>query len=296
MLNAVTSGAYSQYKNLCQQLRAEYDVRESQELSFLILEKLYGVGKADVLSDKGIKISEESQSKQASILNRLLKGEPMQYVFGEAEFCGMTLKVNENVLIPRPETEEMTEWLLSIIRNNQWLSPRVLDLCTGSGCIAISIKKAVEESDVTGIDISDGALLVAEENAKVQGTDISFVKDDVLSGLSVFIASNGKSSFDVIVSNPPYVCEREKTDMEDRVLDYEPSLALFVPDDDPLRFYREIIKISQSLLKPNGLIMMETNRLYAGRVGEMLETSSFRNIEIRKDIFGNDRMVKGEKI
>ena len=219
--------------------------------------------------------------KLDSALERLAKGEPLQYVIGTTSFCGSTFKVDGRVLIPRPETAELVDW----VAEDAAPGGSLLDVGTGSGCIAISLAHRLPGWKVQGWDISEGALEVARDNNTLNGTEVEFRKVDILK-------AEQDCRFDVIVSNPPYVMESEKGQMEDTVLDYEPHLALFVSDNDPLLFYRAIAEFGKKALVAGGKLFFEINPLEASALKEMLEKEGYHNIELRKDIFGKQRMIK----
>ncbi|MBR6077759.1 MAG: peptide chain release factor N(5)-glutamine methyltransferase, partial [Paludibacteraceae bacterium] len=219
------------------------------------------------------------------ILERLLSGEPVQYVLGEAEFCGHTFCVTPDVLIPRPETEQLVDWAKDVAA--QYASPRILDIGTGSGCIAVSLAAECRGSRVTAWDVSDGALAVARGNALRNAVDVSFVKCDAL------VRDSYVGDYDVVVSNPPYIADSERTQMERNVLDYEPHLALFVPDSDVLRFYEAIAEGSLGLLSGGGSLLFEINQAYGQAVVDMLVRKGYRDVELRQDYIGRDRMVRG---
>ena len=246
-------------------------------------------------------------------LVRLESGEPIQYVLGSVEWCGMKIGVEPGVLIPRPETEEMVQMLGSRV-GKRGTTTRILDLCTGSGCIALAMKQKFPEAYVEGWDISDKALSIAKKNAETLNLDVEFRKVDVLQfkgssrghealnvlllatkrGLSLqrsFLQGDFKG-FSLIISNPPYVCQEEKKEMDRNVLEHEPHEALFVPNDDPLVFYRAIAQIGEMLLDENGVLMCETNRRFGKEVADLLKEKKYRNIKLTKDLFGNDRFVE----
>ena len=214
-------------------------------------------------------------------LARLAAGEPLQYVIGSTPFCGLTFKVDGRVLIPRPETAELVDW----VAQDAAQSGALLDVGTGSGCIAISLAHRLPGWMVQGWDISDGALEVARENSRLNGTEVEFCKMDILN-------AEQDCRFDVIVSNPPYVMESEKGQMEDTVLDYEPHLALFVSDSDPLVFYRAIAAFGHRTLNPSGRLYFEINPLLVEEMKTMLMSAGYRDVEVRNDIFGKPRMIK----
>lgn len=219
---------------------------------------------------------------------RIAKGEPVQYVVGKAEFCGLTFHVEPGVLIPRPETEELVDAVE--LQNAQAM--RVVDIGTGSGCIAISLSKKFPDAKVEGWDISDDTLRIAKGNAERNESNVSFHKVDVLSvsPSEALSLAEGKR-VDVIVSNPPYICDREKSDMERNVLDHEPHLALFVPDEDPLLFYRKIAELGVEILSTGGRLYFEINRAYGRETVLLLEGLGYSNVQLVQDQFGNDRMV-----
>lgn len=214
-------------------------------------------------------------------LHRLAKGEPLQYVIGTTPFCGLTFKVDGRVLIPRPETAELVDW----VAEDAAPGGSLLDVGTGSGCIAISLAHRLPGWKVQGWDISEGALEMARDNNTLNGTEVEFRKVDILKAEPDY-------RFDVIVSNPPYVLEREKAQMEDTVLQFEPHLALFVSDSDPLIFYRAISEFGKKTLVPGGRLYFEINPLEASALREMLEQAGYHNVELRNDIFGKLRMIK----
>lgn len=219
---------------------------------------------------------------------RLKKGEPLQYIEGKASFCGMDFVVDPNVLIPRPETAELVNWIVSDLHLHQ---PKILDLGTGSGCIAISLSKLIPQAKVEACDISDGALNIARENNRTNATNVDFFTFDMLQTKCPL-----PCSYDVLVSNPPYIKQSEAVDMERHVTEWEPHMALFVPDDDALRFYRAIAEIGQTAaLHSGGHIYMEINQALGEETVSLFETYGYKEIELRKDIFGNDRMVKAVK-
>ena len=224
----------------------------------------------------------ERDSRLENALTRLAKGEPLQYVLGYSPFCGLNFKVDGRVLIPRPETAELVDWVAA----DAGECGRLLDIGTGSGCIAVTLAHRLLHWKVTGWDVSDGALEVARENSCMNGTDVEFRKVDILQAPALEYA------LDVIVSNPPYVMEQERHDMENRVLSYEPHLALFVPDDDALRFYRAIAEFGRNALSKGGSLYFEINPLKASAMEEMLVSYGYHDVEIRLDIFGKERMIK----
>ena len=290
---------------------------EAKAVALMLLEKVAGLPTAKALIADGNDLLCRRQTL-LELAARVAKGEPVQYVLGEADFCGLTLKVKPGVLIPRPETEELVAWVVENVKANSNLLPltsnlspfKLLDIGTGSGCIAVALAKKLKEAEVEAWDVSDDALEIARENAKRNGVQVKTSKVDVLdinansnSQLSTvnFQLSTLTShlspltSYNIIVSNPPYICEEEKAEMERNVLEHEPELALFVPDDDPLLFYRRIAELGLSLLKEKGLLFFEINRRFGEEVVKMLQGKGYREVELRQDMFGNDRMVKAIK-
>lgn len=266
----------------------EYANGEASAMALMLLEDVAGISRTQALM--GENVDEDTMGTLRTMAERIANGEPLQYVTGKAEFCGMSFKVNSNVLIPRPETEELVEWIVDVAKRKEG-RVRVLDIGTGSGCIAVSIAKNVGTAQVDAWDVSEGALRTARENAASNGVDVRFERVDVLS----FDGKTSNEKYDIIVSNPPYICKSEAKDMERNVLEHEPHIALFVDDDDPLLFYRCIADIGNHLLNDGGLLFYEINRQYGAETIAMLQASGYSNIVIRQDQFGNDRMAKGEK-
>lgn len=261
------------------ELRGFYPEEELRELACWILEESTGMTRTEILFGcKDTKKNVYAQEIEV-ILQKLRAHEPIQYVFGHTEWMGLDLRVTPATLIPRPETAELVEWVLHVADKNKPL--RVLDIGTGSGCIAIALKKAAPNWQVTGLDISHEALDVAKENAQRNNVTIHWQQADILSLCSLPMV-------DIIVSNPPYICEKEKVDMQARVLDYEPARALFVPDNDPLLFYRRIAS-----LKGASILFFEINEAYGEQVCSMLRTIGYTNVELKKDMYGKTRMVFG---
>lgn len=228
----------------------------------------------------------EFDEKKNQFLFKLLllkEQKPIQYILGETEFYGMKFFVNENVLIPRPETEELVEWILKDTENQDL---KIIDIGTGSGCIPIVLKRNLPEAEIFALDFSEKALETAQNNAEFQQTEIQFLQNDFLN-----MDFETLPSFDIIVSNPPYIVENEKEEMSENVLKYEPHSALFVPNDDALIFYKKLIEFAQTNLKPNGKIYVEINQNLAKETEELFR-KSFENVELKKDISGNFRMIK----
>lgn len=265
--------------NYVQQLQGAYDAREARAVYMLVMEKAFGLSPTQVLMGKDKELSSQKRAKLENIVSRLLQGEPVQYTLGEADFYGHAFRVTPSVLIPRPETED----LVSAVLSEKHTPCSVLDIGTGSGCIAISL--ALEGLSVTAMDISEEAIAVASDNARDLNARVSFVKDDILHPQPT------DCMWDAIVSNPPYVCRSEAAEMERHVLEHEPHLALFVPDRDPLLFYRAIAQYAVQHLCVNGRIYLECNRTYVGDVGDILVRNHFTDVCTLQDRYGNPRIV-----
>lgn len=268
------------------QLNGSYSHDEIGALTRLILEKVTGRSFSDILACKFTNLSDQTTRKIAEIIARLKNREPIQYIFGEADFWGLTFRVNRAVLIPRPETEELVQW---IIEDCSGEPLKALDIGTGSGCIAVTLAKKMPSARIHAWDISEEALEVARENAARNNAAVIFSRKDVLN------EQPPEETFDLIVSNPPYIAQSEKKEMDTNVLNFEPHLALFVPDENPLIFYEKIARLASGSMKKEGKLFFEINRQKANRVASILRKNGFRNIEIRKDISGNERMIKAEK-
>ena len=232
-------------------------------------------------------VSRKKYNKFQTAIEGLQKYKPIQYIIGDTEFYGLKFYVNKSVLIPRPETEELVDWIIKENQSEENIS--ILDIGTGSGCIAISLAKKLPNSKVYALDVSKEALVVAKQNAALNDVEVEFIEADILNiGLEL-----DKVKFDVIVSNPPYVRELEKKMMQDNVLKYEPFLALFVKDKDPLIFYRKIIELTKVLLSKKGELYFEINEYLGEDIKYLLESEGLINVEVRQDIFKKDRMIKG---
>lgn len=267
-------------------IAASYAETEASALARWILEEEFGFSTLELYAGKDTDFPMEKRNRLNDILVRLARFEPIQYIIGKTEFCGLTLKVSSDVLIPRPETAELVDWIVSDCPQS---GLRVLDIGTGSGCIAITLAERMVEAEVSAWDISERALAVARENALRNNVRIAF------SCMDVFNEPTGTSVFDIIVSNPPYITESERAEMERNVLDYEPETALFVPDTDPLRFYRRIAHIGNQMLKPGGKLFFEINRAYGSETAAMLKYGGYSQVEVRSDSYGNARMIKAIK-
>lgn len=267
-------------------LQPYYTAEEVSALSRIVCCDLLGQAPTDYYLGKDIALSPKKEQELEDILQRLSRFEPLQYIEGRTLFLGREFWVAPGVLIPRPETEELVELMLKEIPADA----RILDVGTGSGCIAISLAKELPDALVTAWDVSPEALSVARANARKLQADVRFVECDVLA-----CQVDEVGLYDVIVSNPPYVTEAEKADMEPNVLQWEPSLALFVPDDDPLRFYRRIAVLGRDMLADGGRLYFEINRAYGREMVEILRTMGYVGVRVEKDLSQNDRFVIAEK-
>lgn len=268
------------------QLSGFYQPDEVKSFTRLILQDVCEYSLTDIASRKCTNLSDEKRADVKKFVSRLQNYEPYQYIVGWTEFFGMKFSVTPDVLIPRPETEELIEWIIS---ENRETNRKILDIGTGSGCIAVALAKKLPAANVQAWDISEKALSVARENAKLNGVEVEFLQKDILS------ETTNSEHFDIIVSNPPYVLEKEKAAMEKNVLDFEPHLALFVPDNDPLLFYEKIADFALKNLTKQGKLYFEINREKGSELCEMLSEKGFSHIELRKDISGNERMVRADK-
>lgn len=324
------------YQQLWQSLTPLYDAGEAQAIVRTVLDVKYGMTLTDIICGKVNEISADEERKLEEIIIRLQKGEPVQYVLGEADFAGRTFHVEPGVLIPRPETAELCQWIekdmieKSIVssedspEDSSGNSPQatddarlILDICTGSGCIAITLGLNIPNSEVTGWDISEDALRIAQGNVEMmKAGNVRIEHQDALALPKAAETDNEKmkgnddkevvkpkgkaktpstQKWDLIVSNPPYICEKEKADMEKNVLEHEPSLALFVPDEDPLKFYRAIAEYASSALKSGRALYFEINPIYEKETREMLLKLDFKDIETKEDAFGKKRMMRAIK-
>ena len=281
------------YNELWRQLTQVYDDYEAKAIARMVYEVRFGLMPSDLFIGKDTQLSTDDQKLLAEITQRLLTGEPIQYVLGEAEFGGRTFHVEPGVLIPRPETYELCQWIMKERRGKkeEGRNTSILDIGTGSGCIACTLAAELADAEVTAWDISDDALRIATENAKRTNVHVSFEKVDVLN-TSHLNRERPATGLDIIVSNPPYICNKERATMERNVLEHEPELALFVPDDDPLLFYRTIARFAAKALNPGGALYFEINPLYVSEMQQMLSEEGFSHTEIRNDQFGKQRFTK----
>lgn len=271
---------------LREQLNKSYEPQEANALARIIFCDMLGQSNVDYYLCKDMDLSGNEEEKVKSILQRLEKYEPIQYIEGKKYFSGREFFVRQGVLIPRPETEELVELAAQACKPNA----KILDIGTGSGCIAISLAKKLPEAEVHAWDISEAALEVAKQNNEQLSASVHFEQHDILT-----YQATGEEAFDLIISNPPYITESEKAEMEANVLAWEPSIALFVPDNDPLLFYRRIGELALRMLTPNGKLFFEINRAYGDATKQLLCNQGYKNIHIQKDLSGNDRFVYAER-
>ncbi|MFV8270332.1 peptide chain release factor N(5)-glutamine methyltransferase [Flavobacterium sp. GT2N3] len=270
------------------ELTSIYDAGEAESFFYLILEEKHKVKRIDLALHPDLVFSEEEIIIWNSILEQLKQEIPVQYLLGKTSFYGLDFEVNENVLIPRPETEELVEWILESQKSKgESQKIHILDIGTGSGCIAISLAKNLPHATVFAIDISEKALATAKINAENNSVNVTFINQNILETVDL------RQQFDIIVSNPPYVRHLEKAEIKKNVLDNEPHLALFVEDNDALIFYKKIAELAKKNLSKNGQLFFEINQYLGKEMVDLLEKMNFNNIELRKDIYGNDRMIKG---
>lgn len=265
-------------------LKNLYPIGEIQIFYFMLLESYGNILKTDVLLNPDLKIDKALETNVLRAIDVLKKGKPIQYILGEAYFFSNRFLVDESVLIPRQETEELVAWIISEIPDNQPI--HILDIGCGSGCISISLAKEKPQAKVTAIDISERALAVAQQNAHMNNVEISFKQQDILQTMSL------SEKYDVIVSNPPYVRICEKKEIHDNVLKYEPHLALFVSDEKPLIFYEKITELTKNALNIGGKLFFEINQYLGKETSQMIENKGFTSIELRNDLNGNPRMLK----
>ncbi|MFD0975956.1 peptide chain release factor N(5)-glutamine methyltransferase [Salinimicrobium gaetbulicola] len=269
-------------------LQKEYPKEEVSSFFNILTEAFLKMSRLQVALEPNKSLTETELQQLEKALERLKKHEPIQYITGQTEFFGLTFKVNPAVLIPRPETEELVQWILDDIEKTGKKTLNILDIGTGSGCIAVSLAKNLPNSKVSAIDISEEALKTAQGNAQMNGVEIEFLQKDILSAASLPV------KYDIIVSNPPYVRDLEKEAMHRNVLDFEPESALYVKDHDPLIFYQKISELAENSLKENGSVYFEINQYLGKETEEVLKNKNFQT-QLKKDIFGVDRMLKGEK-
>lgn len=272
-------------RELRRELEPEYGRYEAEAMTELIFRHLKGWDRTQLLSNGDLPVSERMLSATGRILNRLAAHEPLQYILGDARFYGMDLHVAPGVLIPRPETAELVDRIVD--GNHDRSDLRVLDVGCGSGAISVALARNLPFSRVTGLDVSPEAIEIARGNAKELKVNVDFVQADI------FKWGGEPESFDIVVSNPPYIAESEKKDMEANVLEYEPEQALFVPDDDPLRFYRRICEVAWNVLLSDGQLWFEINPLYASQMRQLMSDAGFTDVETWLDSYGRMRFAYG---
>ncbi|WP_418604364.1 peptide chain release factor N(5)-glutamine methyltransferase [Hwangdonia sp.] len=287
-----------------------YNKEEVDSFFFMLIDSYYKISRIQLAMAPDFKI--ENKDEILNALEALKQEKPIQYILGETEFFGLPFKVNKNVLIPRPETEELVEWVISEFKNNiqnyhteggKSKAFRILDIGTGSGCIAISLAKNLSNAKVYALDVSEKALKIAKQNAELNQVEIEFIEADILRAEdqrakteAVWDLGFENIKFDIIVSNPPYVREQEKMQIKNNVLNNEPHLALFVKDENPLLFYDAISRFATHKLSDNGMLFFEINEYLGNDMIRLLNDKRFKNIELKQDIFRKDRMIKGSKI
>ena len=278
------------YSEIWHRIATSYDDGEARAIARILIEELFGLSYADIVCGATEQLSADDTLRLDTAVRRIEQGEPLQHVLGYADFCGNRFSVNSSVLIPRPETEWLVDEGAKLMSTTATSSPkRILDIGTGSGCIAISLKLRLGDAYVEAWDISEEALRTAQDNADALKAEVVFRKRDALR------ADNTAAPWDLIVSNPPYICDSERSAMDDNVLLHEPHTALFVPDDDPLRFYRAIARYALLTLNIGGSLLFECNTRYAEATGTMLRDMGFEEVTVSDDCFGLPRFVRGRK-
>ncbi|WP_196891459.1 peptide chain release factor N(5)-glutamine methyltransferase [Aureivirga marina] len=270
------------------ELKSVYPETEIQSFFYLLTEHFLQLRRIDIALEPNFEISEEKLDVLKQSIDKLKTEFPIQYIIEETSFFGLDFFVNKNTLIPRPETEELVQWILDDFQNSM-KKLKILDIGTGTGCIPISLAKNLPNAEIHAYDISEEALKIAKKNAERNKVTIHFQKINILETEKL------DADFDIIISNPPYVRNLEKVEIKKNVLDYEPHLALFVSDNDPLIFYRKIAELAKYNLKENGFLYYEINQYLGKETIELVEKLGFKNVELRKDIFQNDRILKAEK-
>lgn len=278
------------YSEIWHRIATSYDDSEARAIARILIEELFGLSYTDIVCGATEQLSADDTLRLDTAVRRIEQGEPLQHVLGYADFCGNRFSVNSSVLIPRPETEWLVDEGAKLMSTTATSSPkRILDIGTGSGCIAISLKLRLGDAYVEAWDISEEALRTAQDNADALKAEVVFRKRDALR------ADNTAAPWDLIVSNPPYICDSERSAMDDNVLLHEPHTALFVPDDDPLRFYRAIARYALLTLNIGGSLLFECNTRYAEATGKMLSDMGFEEVTVSDDCFSLPRFVRGRK-
>lgn len=268
-----------------------YDEKEIESFFYIILEQFHNKKRIDLALNPEMEMDALQLLRWETVLSELKKEKPIQYILGETEFYGLRFLVNENTLIPRPETEELVEWIISNseglrqAQSDKSAKLKLLDIGTGSGCIAISLAKNLQNAEVSAIDVSEKALETANKNAQINEVEVNFILKNILQ------TEDLEHQFDIIVSNPPYVRNLEKAEIKPNVLEFEPHLALFVDDNDALLFYSKIAELAKKNLSENGRLYFEINQYLGKETVELLENLGFKEVILKKDIYGNDRMI-----
>ena len=270
--------------NFISEITPFFDEMESESFFYIILEYLHNLKRIDLALQPDLEISEKELNNWEAIVAELKTQKPIQYILGETFFYDLKFEVNENTLIPRPETEELVALILNSNTGTQ-KKLKILDIGTGSGCIAISLAKNIPNAQVFALDVSEKAIKMAQKNAKLNEVTITFLHQSILE------TDNLNQQFDIIVSNPPYIRNLEKIEINKNVLDYEPHLALFVENDDALLFYRKIAQLAKKNLNQNGQLFFEINQYLGKETLKLIEDLGFKNIQLHQDIYGNDRMI-----
>lgn len=275
------------------ELKPLYGEQEANSITALLLRGLTGLNKAKLKAFPETVLPEEQLDQIKEALEKLKTGMPLQYIIGTTEFYGLTFRVNQSVLIPRPETEELVEWIINTVKQSGLTSGSILDIGTGSGCIAIALKNKLSAFKVSAVDISDSALETAKQNAVLNNVEVDFIKADILDPESIRLFD---TRFDIIVSNPPYVTLDDKEQMHVNVTEFEPHTALFVPEHDPLVFYRHIAGLASRLLNPRGGLFFEINESLGEETLDLIDDKQFTNKELRKDFRDRERMIRALKV
>ncbi len=273
-------------KNFIASLVELYPKEEIQSFFNILSQEYFGLSRLEIALNPESEVPKEDAVKLDQALKRLKNNEPIQYIVGNTEFYGLPFHVNIHSLIPRPETEELVEWIVKEVIPRESNVQKILDIGTGSGCIAISLAKNLPKCQLSALDFSEGALEIAKRNASLNKVEVNFFLQDILE------ANKLPQHYDIIVSNPPYVRELEKKEMQQNVLDYEPGSALFVSNQNPLLFYSKIASLAKKFLNPDGILFFEINEFLAQEMIALLTSEGFQDIEVRKDIYGKNRMIK----
>ncbi|MBV1922611.1 MAG: peptide chain release factor N(5)-glutamine methyltransferase [Flavobacteriaceae bacterium] len=268
-------------------LKDVYPSEEVQSFFSILSEEYLGLTRIDIVLKADTLVSEEKTNRFLDAIEQLKKHRPIQYIIGNTEFYGLPFKVSEHVLIPRPETEELVDWIVNDIQKQDQI--KILDIGTGSGCIGISLAHNLKKASISVLDVSEEAISVARENATQNNVSVKFLQEDILECQQL------PEKYDVIVSNPPYVRISEKTEMKNNVLKHEPDLALFVENNDPLLFYEKIASLAQEYLKVGGSLYFEINEYLGNDMNQLLELKGFKGVILKKDMFGKERMIKCRK-